>query len=595
MSVLLDRLDGVFGTFMLGETVLALVVLALAFTAPRLGERGLGRVEAGAARLLATPVRQIAAVGLLALLLRAALLPWIGPAQPVVHDEQSLLLQAQTHLLGRLALPTHPFWEHFETFHVNQVPAYASVYVPGRGAPLALGLLLAGEAWAGIWIATVAMAMAATWMLQAWVPAPYALLGGMLVVLRFGLFSYWINGFWGGSFTAFGAMLVVGALPRLLARPGWGLGAVLGTGAAILATSRPYEGALLCLPVAALLAWRFLRPARPGWRGGFARAAVPALACVAAAVGLLAAHNLATTGHAMRSAYGVNRLAYAEAPAFLTSAPVASERRGPAHMRAFYAEEARPHARRTSAKGLVAGVAAKVWHTWRFYVGPIFTVAFLAGLWALRRNVFVPAALGFFLAGFALETWNFPHYTAPAMPLLLIVLMRGFAQLRGWSWRGRPTGRFLTRAMPAALGAALLLPASAAILGTPRLESNRTLVCCSIGTGALRQVLDARLAALPGRHLVMVRSGAHNPVHYELVYNEADIDAARVVWARALGPDRDARLAEHFPGHRVWAFDWRPDLPQAYTLELLREPQPRGPSSADGHAPTVVAGRGPAP
>ena len=37
---------------------------------------------------------------------------------------------------GRLANPTHPFWEHFETFYVNQVPAYASMYFPGRGAPL---------------------------------------------------------------------------------------------------------------------------------------------------------------------------------------------------------------------------------------------------------------------------------------------------------------------------------------------------------------------------------------------------------------------------------------------------------------------------
>src|SRR5579862_4571646 len=237
--------------------------------------------------------------------LRLALVPVLPVPYPLVTDEFSHLLLADTLAHGRLANPTPAFWQHFESLHIIQHPHYVSVYFPGQALFLAAGIVALHSPWAGVLAGCVGFLLALYWALRGWMPARWALFGVLLAALRFAIASYWVNAYHGGFVPAAGGALVLGAYVRLHRRASVAVGATLGLGLAILAMTRPYEGLGYATPILALLAWEYRARLASVLRFG-----VPALIVTSVGLAGLGVYLKAVTGSPFVSAYQISQKTY---------------------------------------------------------------------------------------------------------------------------------------------------------------------------------------------------------------------------------------------------------------------------------------------
>jgi hypothetical protein len=261
---------------------------------------------------------------------------------PEVADEFSYLLGGDTFAHGRLTNPPHPLWPFFETYHILVQPTYASMYPPGQALFLALGQVVSGRAWWGVFLSVGLMCGAVCWLLQAFLPPRWSLPGSLSFALLFGIEHYFMNSYWGGAVAATGGALLLGAAGRLLF-PGHRKrhdvlhGFLAGLGAAILVHTRVWEGLCLGLPAGvALLVWIFRAPG-PELRARLLRVALPAALPLVAAAAFLLRLDKAVTG-AFEMPYLLNRRTYYVAPLFLWQEETPPHQYRHEMMRRFYAD-----------------------------------------------------------------------------------------------------------------------------------------------------------------------------------------------------------------------------------------------------------------
>lgn len=548
------------------EAVLVVAAVALTFLAQRGGAAGkkstvfLSR-EGWFAGLARRKALAAVAVGACTLGIRVALIPLWGIPQPMWHDEFSFLLAADTFAHGRVTNPTHPMWIHFEGFHIIQHPTYMSMYPPGQGLMLAAGQLL-GDPWIGQLVTTALVCAFLCWMLQAWLPPHWALLGATLAMLQVGILSYWMNSYFGSSLPALGGVLVLGALPRIQRHARVRDAIVMGTGLAILANTRPFEGFVFSLPIAgAILLW-MRRPKGISVSMALVRVGLPLVLILGATGAGMTYYFWRVTGNPLVMPYQVDRETYAMAPYFVWQKPRPQPVYHHREMRDFYVNwELRDYQRGRSVVGFLRRLRYKTRMLWSFYLGPVFTLPFLAfpRLFRDRRMQFPLVLAGAVLVSIVIETWTLDHYVAPALGLFYLFLVQCMRHLRLWRWHGKPVGYGLARAVPLICLAMIVLRISAVASGTqiePLWQRGNL----------KRNAVVKELRNTPGKQLVIVHYGPQHTPHVDWIANAADIDASKVVWARDMGEAQNQEVVDYFKDRRVWlvnADDSSPKL-QAY-------------------------------
>lgn len=118
--------------------------------------------------------------------------------------------------------------------------------------------------------------------------------------------------------------------------------------------------------------------------------------------------------------------------------------------------------------------------------------------------------------------------------------------MRHWRIGDNPIGIGLARAV--VLFAVILVP----------FHNSYSMLFLKMGR---RSQVAHKLDEMPGKQLVIVRYSAGHNGHAEWVYNGANIDQSKIVWAREIPGESTAPLLEYFRDRHVWLIE--PDVSTA--------------------------------
>lgn len=490
------------------------------------------------------------ALAILPVGLRLALLTHHPTPTPDIYDEFGHLFVADTLRHFRLANPPHALHQFFETFFILQEPTYSSIYPIGQGTMLAIGKALTGSPWAGVLLSTAAFAALCYWMLRAWTTPAWALAGGILAAIEFGPLNQWMNGYWGGTLAAAAGCLIFGALPRLVERFRTRDAILLGTGLAIHLLTRPYESIFLVLAVLLFFIPR--------------RAALIAALAVVPAAGITFVQNRAVTGHWMTLPYQLSQYQYG-VPAALTFRPEPVPHRDltPQQQQEYKSQMSFRQPEKETLQSYLLRLEYRVRYYRFFFLAPLFLAIPAFCFAALHQRRYAWVLLTLFL--FALGSNFFPafqtHYLGAVTSLFILMSVAGLQQIGRWSPEAARLLLFLCVVHFVFWYGLHIVEEQDFALAMMRYETWDSI---NHKNPERRIEVNRQLAEMPGQLLVFVRYSPRHIFQDEWVYNEASLDDARVMWARDLGVEENAKLRAMYPGRTALLLE--PDVRPAPQL-----------------------------
>ena len=499
-------------------------------------------------------------MGVAVIAVRLALLPLLPIPHPWVPDESSYLLGADTFASGRLTNPTPALWRSFEAIHVIMQPTYASKYPPGQAAFLAVGQVVFGNPYWGVVLGMALFCAAVCWMLQSMTSPGWALLGGILTFGIFGVNHYWMQSYWGGGVAAFGGCLITGSAFRMVRklrpeRYAWPLCA----GIAVVFFTRPYEGCVFAIAVVVLLVTQ-LWPQRRHLN--LRRLLLPCVLVFSAVIAFQLYYDWRVTGSALTLPYTLHERQYSPAPTFWFQQPRKDVPRPSDpmiygnHWRweldGYYKLQQRPAWRR-----LLGGIHREFAILQASFGILLYLLWLIPLFWSASRIRFLSTITAPVIFATSLVLWSYLHYLAPVVPAIIALVVIVIQNVKTLASRFSRTGATCI----AMLGFAMMLAVA---------DANTRLVRVLTGHGfpasgfiepetakvarwaKERADLNSMLIRGGGKHLVIVQYAPNHQSGPDWVYNGANIESQKVIWARDRGSAENAALISYYRDRRVW-------------------------------------------
>jgi hypothetical protein len=178
------------------------------------------------------------------------------------------------------------------------------------------------------------------------------------------------------------------------------------------------------------------------------------------------------------------------------------------------------------------------------------------------RFLVIAGAAGF--ASSALVVFFNIHYFAPVTCAVVALILQCMRHLRLWKFEGRPAGLFLVRAT--VVMSVVMVGIETHILTTAPTAGSWEALAPD------RAKIAAQLESAPGPQLVLVHYSPDHDCMHEWVYNLADIDHQKLVWARDMGAEQNQELLRYFNTRRAWILeaDTRPPQLAPYSEAIAQ-------------------------
>ncbi|MFY9223872.1 MAG: hypothetical protein WAQ98_14475 [Blastocatellia bacterium] len=556
--------------------IILLVLFLLAFILP-FNKKHFKNLETLFHKIALKKYLVILAIGVITFLSNLAVAKSFYWPIPTVNDEFGYLLLSDTFCQGRLTNPVHPMWIHFEAFHITKEPTRTSKFPPGQGIALAVGQKLTGYPIVGVWLSMSLAVMALCWMLQAWLPPRWALFGALLFMLKLGIFSYWTQSFWGGAVAVLGGALVFGALRRIIKKPTVSSSLFFALGLAILANSRPYEGFIISLcAIVCLAIWLIKKKSFPASLL-LKQVFLPITLSMIMVVISMGYYNWVITGKAWLMPHQLYESTYNNYPLFIWLKPrnkvIEYNNKEFEQVHTIWFSKHFNSNFDPPYNFLRLSVYKAIFLTKFFLDYAIgFFLLFLFFLVKNKWTRFALLSLLILLLGILQIAFVvLPHYAAPGVCLLYFLIIQGMRYVYIWSWRGRAIGKSLVWSVPiyyiSLISYLILIGINPSTVlnydpnGIARYERSHWAFA--------RENLILELSKEEKKSLIIVKYRQHN-IHEEWIYNEADIDKAKVVWARSLSPEKDCQLIKHFSDREIWIVEISSTIDSIRKADLSR-------------------------